>query len=116
MSRDYALPPDRVRRSDRAVTDEAWIAEMLTHAPIGTLATVHEGQPFINSNLFVYDMTQNQAICLTYRAGPGAPRPNVEGDAKVCFRMSAVGRLLPADEALEFSVGIPAWWYSSAPR
>ncbi|MBK8030033.1 MAG: pyridoxamine 5'-phosphate oxidase family protein [Chloroflexi bacterium] len=103
MSRDYAaLPPNQVRRSDRAVTDEAWIAEMLTHAPIGTLATVHEGQPFINSNLFVYD-AQNQAI-YTHTAQVGRTRANVEGDAKVCFSVSDMGRLLPADEALEFSV------------
>ncbi len=103
MSRDYTtLPPHQVRRADRAVTDEAWIAEMLTHAPIGTLATIHEGQPFINSNLFVYD-AQNHAL-YTHTAQVGRTRANVEAEDKVCFSVSTMGRLLPADEALEFSV------------
>lgn len=103
MSRDYTtLPPNQVRRSDRAVTDEQWIADFLTHAPIGTLATVSDGQPFINANLFVYDAA-NHAI-YTHTARYGRTRSNLEADEKVCFSVTSMGRLLPADEALEFSV------------
>jgi nitroimidazol reductase NimA-like FMN-containing flavoprotein (pyridoxamine 5'-phosphate oxidase superfamily) len=103
MSRDYTtLPPNQVRRADRAVTDDHWIADMLTHAPMGTLATVSDGQPFVNSNLFVYD-AQNHAL-YTHTARLGRTRSNVDGDEKVCFTVTSMGRLLPADEALEFSV------------
>ncbi len=103
MSRDYTtLPANQVRRSDRAVFDEAWITEMLAQAPIGTLATVNDGQPFINNNLFVYD-SQNHAI-YTHTARLGRTRSNVDGAERVCFSVSDMGRLLPADEALEFSV------------
>lgn len=103
MSRDYTtLPPNQVRRADRAVTDEAWIADMLLHAPFGTLATVSDGQPFVNTNLFVY-VPEDHAI-YTHTAQVGRTRANVDADEKVCFTVSDMGRLLPADEALEFSV------------
>lgn len=45
----------RVRRADRAVTDKVWIRARLENAAMGFLATVSDGQPFLNSNLFVYD-------------------------------------------------------------
>jgi uncharacterized protein len=103
MPKDYAaLPINEVRRSDRAVEDEAWIEEMLGRAAIGTLATVHEGQPFINANLFVYDAA-NRVIYM-HTARYGRTRSNVEGHERVCFSVNEMGRLLPAPEALEFSV------------
>jgi uncharacterized protein len=103
MPKDYAaLPINEVRRSDRAVEDEAWIEEMLCRAAIGTLATVYEGQPFINANLFVYDAA-NRVIYM-HTARYGRTRSNVEGHERVCFSVNEMGRLLPAPEALEFSV------------
>jgi uncharacterized protein len=103
MPKEYAaLPYHEVRRSDRAVEDEGWIKEMLRRAPIGYLATVHESQPFINSNLFVYD-EETHAV-YTHTARYGRTRSNVDGDERVCFSVSEMGRLLPAPEALEFSV------------
>jgi uncharacterized protein len=106
MPKDYAaLPLNQVRRADRAMHDDAWIAEMLHRAPIGYLATVHDGQPFINSNLFVYDEDAHAIYMHTARVG--RTRANVEAEeaaARACFTVSEMGRLLPADEALEFSV------------
>lgn len=102
MSRDYAAQaPTATRRSDRAM-EEDWIKEFLTRAPIGYLATVHEGQPFINSNLFVYDEPAHAIYMHTARVG--RTQANVNLDEKVCFSISDMGRLLPAPEALEFSV------------
>lgn len=103
MPKDYAaLPPNQVRRADRAVEDEAWIRAMLQRAAYGALATVHDGQPFINTNLFVYDEPAHAIY--THTARFGRTRSNLEGDDRVCFSVSDIGRLLPADEALEFSV------------
>lgn len=102
MPKDYAAQPyNTVRRSDRA-EDDAWIVDFLKHAGIGNLATVYEGQPFINSNLFVYDEARHCIYMHTARFG--RTRSNVEGDERVCFSVSEMGRILPADEALEFSV------------
>ncbi len=39
-----------------------------------------------------------------HTARVGRTRANVEQEAEVCFGVSEIGRLLPADEALEFSV------------
>lgn len=103
MAKDYAaLPVNEVRRSDRAVEDEAWIKEMLHRVPTGTLATTHEGQPFINTNLFMYDEPAH--VIYMHTARFGRTRSNVEGDERVCFSVMEMGRLLPAPEALEFSV------------
>ena len=91
----------QLRRNDRSA-DETWIRKFLHEAAVGVLATVHEGQPFVNSNIFVYD-EDRQAIYL-HTARTGRTRDNVEADAKVAFTVFETGRLLPADEALEFSI------------
>ena len=90
------------RRPDRAVTDEAWLKDFLRRAGFGTLATVRDGQPFANINLFVYDEAAH-AIYL-HTAAQGRTRANLEQDERVCFSVGEMGRLLPADTALEFSV------------
>jgi nitroimidazol reductase NimA-like FMN-containing flavoprotein (pyridoxamine 5'-phosphate oxidase superfamily) len=104
MNNDTALnrPPNQARRQDRAVTDEAWIRAFLDQAPHGVLAYNYEGQPYVNTNLFVFD-EQAHAIYL-HTARIGRTRATLEGGRPVCFSVSAMGRLLPAEEALEFSV------------
>jgi hypothetical protein len=103
MPRDYLNDPaTTVRREDRAVNDEAWMKRFLHTAAVGVVATVHEGQPFINQNIFVYDEAANAIY--THTARKGRTRANVEEHEKVSFSIMEMGRLLPADEALEFSV------------
>jgi nitroimidazol reductase NimA-like FMN-containing flavoprotein (pyridoxamine 5'-phosphate oxidase superfamily) len=91
-----------MRRRDRAVEDDAWIRAMLERSAVGVLATVADGQPFLNSNLFVYDLSEHAVYLHTARHG--RTRSNVETNEAVCFNVSEMGRLLPADTALEFSV------------
>jgi nitroimidazol reductase NimA-like FMN-containing flavoprotein (pyridoxamine 5'-phosphate oxidase superfamily) len=93
---------NRVRRRDRAVEDEAWVRAFLHRAPWGVLATAFDGQPFVNSNLFVYDQAAHALYLHT--ALQGRTRTNVERDGHVCFTVGEMGRLLPADSALAFSV------------
>lgn len=103
MPKNYAaLPYNEVRRADRAVTDENWIKTLLHTAPIGVLATVYDGQPFTNSNLFVYAEEENAIYMHTARVG--RTQTNIAEQERVCFTVSEMGRLLPADVALEFSV------------
>jgi uncharacterized protein len=103
MPRDFTAEPyNAVRRSDRAVEDEAWIKTMLHSAAVGTLATSDDGQPFINSNLFVYDEAEHTIYMHTARYG--RTRSNIDGDERVCFSVTEMGRMLPADQALNFSV------------
>lgn len=117
MPIDYAArPAAQVRRADRAIDDEGWMIDFLRQAAIGYLATTgtgdQAGQPFINSNLFVYDSDQH--IIYMHTARTGRTRTNIDPaetgsaqpvpSARVCFTTTEMGRLLPADEALEFSV------------
>lgn len=106
MPRDYgAVAPNKVRRRDREVTDEGWIRDFLGLAPYGALATVRDGRPFINSNLFVY-VPDDHAIYF-HTARVGRTQANIDaaaGGAAVCFSAFNMGRLLPAKQALSFSV------------
>ena len=95
-------PIYKARRSDREITDQAWIREYLHQAPFGFLATSSGEQPYLNSNLFVYD--EEQSVIYMHTARKGRTRTNLEPGTRVCFSVAEMGRLLPADEALEFSV------------
>jgi nitroimidazol reductase NimA-like FMN-containing flavoprotein (pyridoxamine 5'-phosphate oxidase superfamily) len=66
------------------------------------LATIYEGQPFLNSNLFVYDETSHAIYMHT--AFVGRTKANIESNERICFTVTEMGRLLPADTAFEFSV------------
>jgi uncharacterized protein len=92
----------RVRRRDRG-KDEPWVRAFLHRAPYGFLATVGEdGQPYLNSNLFVFDEERSCIYLHTHRTG--RVRDNLDAGERVSFAAAAMGRLLPAPEALEFSV------------
>lgn len=103
MPRDYLNDaPTRMRRDDRAVTDDAWIIDFLQREAVGTLATAHDNQPYVNTNLFVYDPADHSIIFHTARVG--RTRSVIEQNPQAVFTVMQMGRLLPADEALEFSV------------
>jgi nitroimidazol reductase NimA-like FMN-containing flavoprotein (pyridoxamine 5'-phosphate oxidase superfamily) len=77
--------------------------DFLHRAPMAALVMANSaGQPFINSNLFVYDAANN---CIyMHTAHVGRTKANILQNAQVCLGVSEMGRLLPASEALEFSV------------
>lgn len=91
-----------VRYSKRQVHDEAWIKKFLHRAEYGTFATVQDGQPFMMANLFVYD--EDAHAIYFHTALTGRTRTNIEQNANTCLSVSQMGRLVPAPEALEFSV------------
>jgi len=96
-----AKPINEPRRRDRGKDDD-WIRAYLATAPFGFLATVDEDQPFVNSNIFVYDPVEHAVYLHTARLG--RTRDNLAEPVPVAFSVAEMGRLLPADEALEFSV------------
>lgn len=90
------------RRRDRG-EDEAWIRDYLAGAPVGTLAVpLDDGPPHLNSNLFAFD-GEGPTIWV-HTARTGALREALSRVRTVSFTAFDMGRLLPADEALEFSV------------
>jgi len=92
---------NEMRRRDRA-KEENWIREFLHKAPVGNLATAAAGQPFVNMNTFVYH-EEKQAIYF-HTARQGRTRDTIVENPHVCFSASEMGRLLPAKEAMHFSV------------
>lgn len=103
MKSDHSITPrTKIRRKDREVKEESWITEFLNNASTGVLGTSSSDQPFLTSNLFVYDPEDH--VIYLHSAKRGRTRTNVESNSRVCFTASEMGRLLPADVALEFSV------------
>ena len=90
------------------MADDAWIRERLHTAAVGTLATVRDGQPFLNTNLFAYEEAADGGLGTiwlhTAHVGRTAANVALDAPAPVCFSVFEMGRLLPADRALEFSV------------
>jgi nitroimidazol reductase NimA-like FMN-containing flavoprotein (pyridoxamine 5'-phosphate oxidase superfamily) len=94
-------PINQPLRKDRA-KDDAWIGNYLKKVPFGMLATEYEGQPFIKPTLFVYDESEH-AIYI-HGALVGRMRTNLEVNPRVSFCIAEMGRLLPADTAMEVGV------------
>lgn len=91
-----------VRRKDRQVQDEAFILGLLHRAPMGVMATVRDGQPFVNSNMFVFDEAEH--VIYMHSARTGRTPSNVRRDEAICFTVTEMGRLLPSDRAFNMSV------------
>ena len=95
-------PINIVRKTDRACNDK-WIAAFLARAQVGHLATSWEDQPFITPLIFWYD-PQPHEIYFHHTKEGGRLHANLEQSDKVCFEASEMGRLIPADTALAFSM------------
>lgn len=95
------IPINQPLRKDRA-KDDAWIRAYLHRVPFGMLATEFNGQPFIKPTLFVFDEAEH-AIYI-HGALVGRMRTNLEANPRVSFCIAEMGRLLPADTAMEVGV------------
>lgn len=82
--------------------DDAWIQDYLTRAPFGFLAMARGEQPLLNSNLFAYVPDRRAVYLHTHRTG--RTRDTLAEPGRVAFSVAHMGRMLPASEALEFSV------------
>ncbi len=89
-----------MRRTDRAITDDAEIADLLRQADICRIATSVNDQPFISANTFWYDGER----IFFHTATQGRTLTNIGQNPRVCLEVDWVGRWLPASTALEFSV------------
>ncbi|MEX2528566.1 MAG: pyridoxamine 5'-phosphate oxidase family protein [Gemmatimonadota bacterium] len=94
---------EEMRRRDRA-KDPAWIRAFLRQAPFGVLATVADGAPFLNSNLFLFDESEGKDRIYLHTARVGRTPQQADAGGPATFSAAVMGRFLPAAEALEFSV------------
>ena len=102
MAKDYLNKPlNEMRRKDRAKDDD-WVKAFLHRGAFGVMATSYEGQPFTNTRQYAYDQATN-AIYM-HGAKTGRTPAVIAVNDRVCFSVSEMGRLIPADEAVEVSV------------
>jgi nitroimidazol reductase NimA-like FMN-containing flavoprotein (pyridoxamine 5'-phosphate oxidase superfamily) len=103
MPRDYiSQPPTAYQRRPHLTRDDNWIRAFLKLAQIGHIATSIDGQPFINPTTFWYDEENHQIFFHSNLAG--RIRSNIESNPKVSLEASELGRFLPSNVALEFSL------------
>jgi len=97
-----SLPPTEHQRKPERKRDDPWIKEFLHRSPIGHVATVSGGQPFVTPTNFWYDEPRQRIIF--HSNVTGRLRSNLEHHPQVCFETSEYGRFLPSNAALEFSI------------
>jgi len=90
-----------LRRADRAMPDEAALRALLERSAFGFTATAVDGQPFQHTSLFWFDAAAHRIYF--HGARQGRMHANVLANPRVCFTVAELGRLLPADTAMEFS-------------
>ena len=103
MPRKYTgQSPTAFQRLPDYARDDAWIRAFLRAARVGHIASTQDGQPFINPSTFWFDEENHQIIFHSNVAG--RIRSNIEANPKVCFEASELGKMLPSNVALEFSL------------
>lgn len=80
---------------------EREIEALLARAQFGVTATSIDNQPFLHTSLYCYDPAARRIYIHT--ALDGRTRQNILQNPRVCFSVAEIGRLLPADTAMEFS-------------
>lgn len=103
MPREYlGQPPTAFQRRPHLTRDEAWIRAFLKEAQVGHIATSDGNQPFVTPSTFWFDEEHHQIAFHSNIAG--RLRSNIEANPKVCLEASELGKLLPSNVALEFSL------------
>jgi uncharacterized protein len=103
MPRDYAnQSPTAFQRLPEYKRDDEWIRNFLREARVGHIASARDGQPFINPSTFWFNEQHHQIIF--HSNVSGRVRSNIETNPKVCFEASELGKMLPSNVALEFSL------------
>src|SRR6266545_2099258 len=103
MPRDYRNQSSTAfQRLPEYQRDDEWIRLFLRQARVGHIASTRDGQPFLNPTMFWFDEENHQIIFHSNMAG--RIRSNIEANPQVCFEASELGKMLPANVALEFSL------------
>jgi len=105
MAREYHLensqPTSNQRRPEHK-RDDGWIRDFLHRGVVAHIATRWDSQPFVTPSTYVYDETSHRLVFHSNLIG--RVRANIERHPEVCVEVSEVGRLLPSNTAIEFSI------------
>ena len=105
MPRDYHLDKNLAtahQRRPEYVRDDDWIKSFLHRGLIAQIASLGDGQPFITPSTYFYDEPNHRLIFHSNIAG--RIRANIERQPQVCAEVSELGKFLPSNVALEFSL------------
>jgi nitroimidazol reductase NimA-like FMN-containing flavoprotein (pyridoxamine 5'-phosphate oxidase superfamily) len=103
MPRNYTdQSPTAFQRLPEYKRDDDWIRAFLHKARVGHIASSRDGQPFLNPSTFWFD-EQNYQIVFHSNV-VGRVRSNIETNPRLCFEASELGKMLPSNVALEFSL------------
>ena len=105
MSRKYNLSnqkPTVHQRRPEYKRDDKWIRELLCRGQIAHIASRWDDQPFVTPSTFFYDEAGNRVIF--HSNITGRIRANIERNPRVCVEISEMGKVLPSNVALEFSL------------
>jgi uncharacterized protein len=103
MSRNYKdQSPTSYQRLPEHKREDDWIRSFLHKAQVGHIASTWDDQPFLTPSNFWFDEAEHRIIFHSNIAG--RVRANIERNPKVCLEVSEMGKLLPSNIALEFSL------------
>jgi hypothetical protein len=105
MPRDYSLDknlPTARQRLPGYVRDDDWIRGFLRRGQIAHIASLWNDQPFITPSTYFYDEANHRLIF--HSNITGRIRSNIERQPQVCVEVSEMGKVLPSNVALEFSL------------
>jgi nitroimidazol reductase NimA-like FMN-containing flavoprotein (pyridoxamine 5'-phosphate oxidase superfamily) len=96
------LSPTAFQRLPEYRREDAWIRSFLHEARAGHIASSRDGQPFLNPTTFWFDEANHQIVF--HSNVTGRMRSNTENNPRVCLEVSELGKMLPSNVALEFSL------------
>ena len=102
MPTHNANHPINLPRQQNRTKDDTWISAFLQRVPYGILATESGGQTFQKPTLFIYSASDH-AIYF-HGATEGRLPHNLKANPRASLCAAEIGRMLPADTAMEFGV------------
>lgn len=103
MPRDYTnQSPISFQRRPNLTREDNWIRGFLKTAKVGHIASSRNNQPFLNPTMFWFDEENHQIVFHSNVAG--RVRSNIETNPRVCLEVNELGKFLPSNVALEFSL------------
>ena len=105
MPRNYSLEksaPTAHQRRPQYAREDDWIRAFLRRGQVAHIGTVWGKQPFVTPTNYYFDEPGHRLIFHSNLAG--RLRANIDHESHVCAEVSELGRYLPSNVALEFSL------------